>query len=272
MKNKFLIAALLAGMSTLAAADNVRYQYGYPRETPAQFARTRWQPLSGMLTADYWFGRKVVRLGDGRDELSALRLMNGSGATYVYAIGIRHGDGHVDEIPVNKWLYSGEQRMTFKLPAGCDVEQITMTTFSWGYSTFQLLGERSFVGRPGGPGMEPPPPPPPAPAPVPSPVALTVAHDVTFANTNGYLYLPIGAGKGLFSKIRIESIDSNMYIGSIHVSFDSGAHQTIEVNKALARGQVMDLDLSGTRSAITALELMDGTAHSTGRFSVALVR
>lgn len=269
MKRKVLIAALLAGMSSIAAAD--RAQYLGPREATAQFARTRWQPLSPMLTADYWFGRSVVRIPEGRDELSALRLVNGSGATYVYSIGLRHGDGRVDEIPVNKWLYSGEQRMSFKLPAGCDVEQVTVTTFSWGYSTFQLLGERSRLARPpGGPGMEPPPPPPPAPA--PGPVAITVARDVTFANTNGYLYLPIGAGKGLFSKIRIESIDSNMYIGSIHVSFDSGAHQTIEVNKALARGQVMDLDLTGTRSAITALELMDGTAHSTGRFSVALVR
>ena len=268
MKNKFLVAALLAGMSSIAAADRVQY-FG-PREAPAQFARTRWQPLSGMLTADYWFGRKVVRIPDGRDELSALRLVNGSGATYVYSIGIRHGDGKVDEIPVNKWLYSGEQRMSFKLPQGCDVEQLTMTTFSWGYSTFQVLGERAFAGRPGGPGMEPPPPPPPAP--MPGPVAVTVARDVTFANTNGYLYLPIGAAKGLFSKIRIESIDSNMYIGSLHVTFESGAHQTIEVNKALGSGQVMDLDLSGNRSAITALELMDGTAHSTGRFSVALVR
>ena len=271
MKKKILIAALLGGMSSAAFADHLQYQYVSPREAPAQFARTRWQPLSGMINADYWFGRKVVRVPDGRDELSALRLVNGSGATYVYSMAIRHGDGRVDEIPVNKWLYSGEQRMSFRLPAGCDVEQITLSTFSWGYSTFQLLGERALMARPpGGPGMEPPPPPPPAP--MPSPVAVTVARDVTFANTNGYLYLPIGVNKGLFSKIRIESIDSNMYIGSLHVSFDSGAHQTIEVNKALARGQVLDLDLTGTRSAITALELMDGTAHSTGRFSVALVR
>ena len=268
MKNKFLIAALLAGMSSIASADHL--EFVSPREAPAQFARTRWQPLSQMLTADYWFGHKVVRIPEGRDELSALRLVNGSGATYVYSIGIRHGDGRVDEIPVNKWLYSGEQRMSFRLPPGCDVEQVNVTTFSWGYSTFQLLGERARFGRPGGPGMEPPPPPPPAP--IPSPAAVVVARDVTFANTNGYLYLPIGAGKGLFSKIRIESIDSNMYIGSLHVSFDSGAHQTIEVNKALARGQVLDLDLTGTRSAITALEMMDGTAHSTGRFSVSLVR
>ena len=269
MKKKFLTAALLASATHLAVADTRSPAQFMPRpDYQGRFERMRWQPLSAMMTADYWFGRETIRLADDRDEISALRLVNGDGATYVYSLNLRYSDGHVETIPVNKWLYQGEQRMNFRLKPSCELKQITVDTFSWGFGTFQVFGERSLVARP--PIGQQPPPPPPAPA--PGPVSVLIGNNLTFANTNGYVYLGVGAQKGLFSKLRIESADSNTYIGAIHITFDSGAHQSIEVNKALSRGQVLDLDLTGTRSAITALELMDGVAHSTGRFSVSLVR
>jgi len=271
MKKTFLTAALLAGMSTFALADQRRpVEYIPPGRVDAHFARTRWQPLTQMLTTDYWFGSKVIRIGDDRDELSALRLMNGSGATYVYGMSLRYGDGHVENIPVNKWLYSGERAMSFKLAPDHELKQITLQTFSWGYSTFQVMGERSRISHPN----DPPPPPPPGPIPAPV-TGYPLANNVTFANTGGYMHLPVGVDKGLFSKLRIESTDYNTFIGHIHITFASGAHQTIDVNKMLSRGEVLDRDLQGDRSAITAIVLMqshDGVVRGAGRFNVSLLR
>jgi hypothetical protein len=258
MRNKILAAALLTGMSSVALADH---------GADARFAPASWQSLAPTVTAHYWFGQEVVRVPDDRDQLAALRLVNGSGATYVYAMKLRFDDGHVDTIPVTQWLYEGQPRLTFKVARDRGLAQVTLDTFSWGSSTFQITGQRSVMQPPYG---EPPPPPPP-----PASVVVPLATNLTFANTSGYINLPVGRDKGTFSKVQIKSLDSATYIGDLYVTFQSGAHQRIAVDRILTGGQVLDLDLRGDRSALAAIALVQDRNGGNGRsgcFDVSLIR
>jgi hypothetical protein len=256
MKKQILAVALLSGMSSMAFADHGN----------DAFARSSWQPLAPTVTAHYWFGHEVVRVPDDRDQLAAIRLVNGSGATYVYGMKLRFDDGHVDSIPVSQWLYEGQPRLTFKVARDRGLAQVTLDTFSWGWSTFQVTGQRSLVMHP--PYGEPPPPPP-------LPVVVPLAKNLSFANTSGYIDLPVSRDKGLFSKIQIKNLESPIYIGDLYVTFASGAHQKIEVDRTLASGQVLDLDLQGNRSALDAIALVqdrNGGIGRAGRFDVSLIR
>lgn len=266
MASKFLIIALVTSMSSLALAEHRTPMDGPPmREHDSTFAQPRWLPLSAPMIAQR---RNVIRVADDRDELRAIQLVNGSGAVYVYSIDLRYGDGHRENIAVNKWLYARDPRMTFRLPPDHELERIAVRTWSNARSTFQVLGQRSRrIVRP--PIVEPPPPLPPT-----TPTAFLVSKDLTFANTGGSLNLTVGSDKGRFSALRITSTATNTYIGHVHLTFDSGARQTIDINRMLSRGEILDLDLDGGQRAVSSIMVMqshDGTAYGAGRFELSLL-
>lgn len=271
MKTKFLITALLMSLSSVALADHsaaVDVDVAVDsdlslRQRDPNLAQPRWVPLSSMTTARR---RTVIRVGEDRDRLQAIRLMNGNGSVYVYSINLVYDDGHRDTIAVNKWLYWRDPQMKFELAPEHELASLTIKTWSNGRSTFQVLGQRARRGGMRPPGFEPRPPP--------TPPAYLVANNLTFANT-GYLNVPVGSDKGRFSALRVSSSASDTFIGHIHVTFESGAHQTININRMMYRGEVLTLDLDGGQQAITAMMLMqshDGAARGAGRFSIELVR
>ena len=232
--------------------------------------RPTWLPLSEMLTASR---RNVIDVKENRDDLTALRLQNGYGATYVYSITLRYEDGSRERIEVGKWLYSRNPVLTFDLTQHRGgVDKISISTWSNMKSTFQVMGQqmRRF------PRPLPPEPPIYQPPPLPQPVGLTIGTDLTFANTHGYIHIPLGSDKGSFSKIRIVSTGSGTFIGDVNVTFASGAHQTLSVNKAMVRGESLDLDLQGRAQALAGITLMQGhdvraVGPAAGKFNVILL-
>ncbi len=264
MKFRALIIALVASTSSVALADHDEGTWEVPQENSIHdHQRTRWVPLSSMVHAT---GRTQIRVPDDRDELRAIKLESGRGAVYVYSLRLLYEDGHRESIAVNKWMYAGAPRLTFNLAPDHQLQRISVRTWTRSPSTFQVLGQRSRHMQPD---IEQPPPPPPPVA----PVAFVAGRDLTFANTGGKLQLAIGADKGRFSKVRIESMSST-FIGHVHVTFVSGARQMINIDKLMSRGEVLDFNLDGTLEPIASLTVMQdhsGMAQSAGRFSVSLL-
>jgi len=283
MKFKALITSLVLSTSSVALADDVTFEgkfdakYGDNdptlRDHRGNFRRPAWTPLSRMLTASR---RNVIRIDEHDDRLRAIRLQNGSGATYVYAITLRYEDGHRENITVGKWLYSGAPALTFDLAQDHELDRVVINTWTSVRSTYQVFGQRARkIVRP--PVVEPFPAPPPLP-PIDLPqLGLVLGKDLTFANTAGYVHLPVGPDKGNFQKLRIESTGSSTFVGRIYVTFPTGLHQMFEVNKALYRGETIDLDLAGKGThKITAITVMQGNdvraiGPSASRFSLTLL-
>ena len=283
MKFKALITSLVLSTSSVALADDVRFEgkfdakYGDNdptlRDHRGKLRRPAWMPLSQMITASR---RNVIRIDEHDDELRAIRLQNGAGATYIYSITLRYDDGHRENITVGKWLYAGAPVLTFDLAQDHELDRVVINTWTSVRSTYQVFGQRARkIMRP--PVVEPLPPVPPLP-PVDLPqLGLVVGKDLTFANTAGYVHLPVGPDKGNFQKLRIESTGSSTFIGRIYVTFPTGLHQMFEVNKALYRGESIDLALKGSLAQqITAITVMQGNdvraiGPSASRFSLTLL-
>ena len=265
MKLEALIVALVASTSSAAFADSRAPEVRYDEPSVRDHRMGRWVPLGSMMSASR---RNTIRIPEDRDALRAIKLQSGSGAMYVYSIRMVYEDGHREDVAVNKWLYSGDPTMTFKLAPDHTLDRISLRTWTSRPATFHLLGQKSFR-RP--PVMEPPPPPP---APLPAPVAFMAGRNLTFANTYGSLPLTVGADKGAFSKLRIESL-APTFIGHVHVTFASGAHQTIVVEKTLRAGEIANFDLDGTLQPVASLVVMqnhDGSIDGAGAFNIALLR
>jgi hypothetical protein len=284
MKFKALITSILVSTSSIALADDysVKKHFdddditvrdhrgnGECRRQPA------WVPLSQMMTASR---RNVIRINEHDDELRAIRLKSGSGATYIYSISLRYEDGHRENITVGKWLYAGMPELTFDLAQNHELDRVTINTWTSTHSTYQVLGQRARrIVRP--PIVEPLPPsmPPMPPISTLPAYGFVVAKDLTFANTAGYVHLPVGSDKGNFHKVRIESTGAGTFIGRIYVTFPTGLHQMFDVNKALYRGETLDLELSGKGTQqITAITVMAGSdvravGPSASRFAVTLL-
>ena len=253
MKLKALITALVLGAtSTAALADHpvTQYDLGARGELSLRdhrgILRPAWTPLAKAIRAG---GRKAIRVSEQRDDLSAIRLQNGTGATYIYSLTLRYDDGTREKIDVRKWLYSREPILTFDLPqqrGGLD--RIVVSSFSWDPSTFQIAGKQL---RPIYPEPRPLPPAPPPQ------VGFVAGKDLSFANSDGYVHVPVGSDKGRFTKLQIKSTGPSTFIGHLHVTYATGAHQTIDVNRALYRGELVTLDLEGKGpQPVTAVTVM----------------
>jgi hypothetical protein len=279
MKFKALIASLLVSTSSVALADDYSFNGKFESDLSVRdhrgegrWNRPQWMPLSNMITAAR---RNTIRIAEHEDELRALRLQNGSGATYIYSLTLRYEDGHREKIDVGKWLYSGAPRLTFDLAQDHELDSVTVNTWTSMHSTYQVLGQRARR-------MERPPIAQP-PLPVPPPIdtlpqfGFVAGKDLTFAGTAGYVHLPVGSDKGSFHKVRIESSGAGTFIGRIYVTFPTGLHQMFEINKALYRGETLDLDLTGAAATqITAITVMAGNdvravGPNASRFAVSLL-
>lgn len=276
MKLKALITTLVLSTSTAALA---KPSYFEPDRNDLDFhdrrmpARLTWVSLSQSVTAAR---RNVIQINEDNDNLRAIRLQNGSGATYVYSISLRFDDGSRKEITVDKWLYAGAPMLTFELEQGHEgLTRIMVKTWTSRPSTFEVLGQKQMRRpwqRP--PILEPNPPQPIPPA--PAPVALSIGTNLTFANSQGYVHIPVGTEKGRFHTLRIESIGAATYIGHVFVTFANGNQQVITLKKAMNRGEMLDLDLEGGSNAIVAVTLMAdedvrAVGPSASRFNVSLL-
>lgn len=259
MNIKALVTSLLIASSTTAAlADDLTATNFYGDRMPDRYGEMRrptrltWQPLTQVITAQR---SNVIKLDERRDDLHALRLQNGTGATYVYSLTLRYDDGSRENITVGKWLWGGVPQLTFDLPQDRDgVASVAVNTWTYTPSTFQVMGQlgRNRVDRPDEPQFPTPPPMPPINQ------SLSLGTNLTFANTAGYIQIPVGEQKGSFSKLEIRSAGQT-YLGRVYISFPGGAYQTINVNKALVNGQVISLDIEGnTDRAIAAVTVMAG--------------
>jgi hypothetical protein len=277
MKFKALITSLVLASSSVVLADSA-VGFKVDGEGELQFrdrrfapSRPMWKPLSSMITASR---RTTIRVEENKDNLSAIRLQTGSGATYIYSLTLRFDDGSRESIPVGKWLYSGAPLMTFDLPqhrGGLD--RITVTTWTSATSTYQILGQSTrFRPRPLPPVIDPPVPPPP-----PVYTGLVVGSGLSFENTPGYVHIPVGTDRGRFSKVKIEAIGSSTMIGSVYVTYATGKHQRFEVNKSFYRGETVELDLEGNiAQTITAITVIAGNdvravGPSAGKFNVSVL-
>ena len=248
-----LIPTLLLATSSVAVADPI---VAFKVDPDASYRdhrwqrRPRWTELSPMLDGS---GRASVKLTEAKDDLTAIRLQAGMGATYVYSIILTFDNGQREAIQVGKWLYSRNPMLTFDIPQNKGgVDRITVRSWSNMKSTFQILGqEMRRMPRPIPPRWDEPLPTPP-----PQPVSLVLGTNLSFSSA-GYLHLPVGVDKGTFSKIRIVNNGFGTYLGNVNVTLATGAHQTIEVGKTLARGETLDLDIAGRApQALTAVTLM----------------
>lgn len=284
MKFKALIASLLVSTSSVALADD----YSFNGKLEGDFSlrdhrdggwrrRPQWMPISQMVTASR---RTVINVDERNDELRAIRLQNGSGATYIYSITLRYEDGHRENVAVGKWLYSGDPVLTFDIAQNHELDRIVINTWTSMRSTFQVMGQKARrIERPRDPIVQPLPTPPPMPPIQTLPAyGLVIGKDLTFAGTAGYVHLPVGAEKGNFHKVRLEGMGAGSLIGRVYVTFPTGLHQSFEVNKVLYRGETIDFDLTGTGTQqITAITVMAGNAdvraqgQSASRFGVTLL-
>jgi hypothetical protein len=259
MKFKALITTLILSTSSVALAKPIYVDNDPPlgdlswRDHRGPM-RPTWAPLSQMMRA----GRRasVINVTENRDDLRAIRLNAGEGATYIYSLALRYDDGTRETITVNKWLYSAQPSLTFDLKQNREgLARVTVQTWTYGTSTFQLFGQQMLRTRP--PVVQPlPPPPPPMPAPVAS---YLVGSNLTFTNTAGYVHVPVGVDKGRFTKMKIESLGSGTHISRVYVTFSTGTHQMFDLNKVFYRGESLELDLEGRQAhAITAITVMAG--------------
>ncbi|HLL24698.1 MAG TPA: hypothetical protein VK427_21345 [Kofleriaceae bacterium] len=280
MNFKAIVTSLILSTSTAALADhdtsfsyNDRfddYQSMRDRRAPR---RPTWTPLSQEISASR---RNVIHIDESRDNLAALRLQNGSGATYIYSMTLRFDDGSRETIEVGKWLYAGVPLLTFDIPQQHGgLERIVVNTWTNGPATYQVLGQRMRdFSRP--PVVQPLPPLPPAPLP-PVHTGVSLGSDFSFASGAGYVQIPVGVERGAFRRLSLTSLGGEMSIGRIYVTFASGAHQMFDLNKSFYRGEQIDLDLKGSAHAITAITVMapngrgDGDRRANGRFSVSLL-
>lgn len=278
MKFKALITSLVLATSSVAFADatitakvggELQFRDGRFGDRFAP-RRPMWKPLSQMITAAR---RNTITVSENKDDLTAIRLQNGSGATYIYSLQLRFDDGSRESIPVGKWLYSGVPLMTFDLPqhrGGLD--RVTVTTWTSAKSTYQILGQSTQIRpRPMPPVVNPPLPPPPVYT------GLVVGSGLSFENTPGYVHIPVGTDRGRFSKVKIEAIGSSLMLGKVWVTYATGKHQMFDLNKSFYRGETLELDLEGNiAQTITAITVMAGNdvravGPSAGKFNVSVL-
>jgi hypothetical protein len=262
-----LIPALLLATSSVALADpSVAFKVdGDAAFRDHRFRQPRWTELSKMLDGG---GRSSIKLTEAKDDLTAIRLQSGMGATYVYSIILTFDNGQRETIQVGKWIYARSPLLTFDIPQNKGgVDRITVRSWASTKSTFQVLGQETRHTRPMPPTWEPPAPP--------QPVSVVLGTGLSFSSA-GYLHLPVGIEKGAFSKIRIVNNGFGTYLGSVNVMLASGGHQTIEVGKTLGRGETLDLDIAGRApQSLTAVTLMQADvrayAPSGGKLDVILL-
>jgi hypothetical protein len=247
MKIHAVITSILLASSSIAIADtNVRVESNELWRRPTRLV---WSPLTEMMSAQR---TNTIKIENCEDELRSLRLQNGTGATYIYSLMLQFEDGSRENVNVGRWLYWGAPTFNVDLPnRRTGIERISVSTWTWYRSTYQVFGQR--MERTPGPLPLPPPPPPPLPT-----SSIVIGKDLTFARTGGYIQLPVGAEKGMFGKLRIEATGAVAHLGRIYVAFPNGSYQTLDVNKPLYRGQVLNLDLTGGKHAIRAVTLMAG--------------
>lgn len=263
-----LVPAVLVAASSVAVADPVAQ---FKPDPNVAFRDHRWrqpvfEPLSPkMLDGN---GRSSIKLTEAKDDLTAIRLQAGVGATYVYSIILSYDNGSRETIQVGKWLWQRNQMLTFDVPQNKGgVDRITVRTWSNVRSTFQVLGQE-MRRRPIPPTWDPPAPPP-------MPASLVLGTNLSFSSS-GYLHLPVGVEKGAFSKIKIVNNGFGTHLGTVSVGLATGAHQTIEVNKTLGRGESIELDITGRApQALTAITLMQqdvrAYAPAAGKLDVILL-
>lgn len=259
-----LVPSLLLATSSVAVADPmVQFKVGGDLSIRDHRFRPRqqWVELSTMLAAN---GRQSIKLTEAKDDLTAIRLKAGAGATYVYSIVLSFDNGTRETITVGKWLYAGNPLLTFDIPQHKGgVDRIMVRSWSNTRSTFQVLGqEMRRMPRPIPPRWDEPLPPPP-----PAPVSYLLGTNLSFSSS-GYLHLPVGVEKGRFSKIKIANSGFGTYLGSVNITLASGAHQTIEVNKTLGRGESLELDITGRApQALTAVTLMQKDVRAYAQYA-----
>ena len=278
MNLKALVTSLVLATSSVAMAKPLlQVDYDADLDLSIRDHRGAWRPTWSPLSTAITGGRRTMIdvTENRRNDLTALRLQSVSGATYIYSMTLIYENGRRENIEVGKWLYSNQPMLTFDLPQQRKLDKIMLRTWAGQASKFQVFGKQmNRIDRPRPPVVEPLPPPPPLP---PMPVTFMAGKDLTFANTPGYVHLPVGVDKGRFDKLRVEATGASTFIGHIHVTFVSGAHQTIDINKTMYRGEVLEFELDGkAKQTITSLTVMQShdvrqVGPSAGRFNVVLL-
>ena len=249
MKTKLLLMALVLGATTTTAVAKPLLQVDLDTELELRDHRGPWRPVWTPLSSNVRAGGKaVIRVPSARDELAAIRLQSGVGASYIYSLTLRYDDGSRETIAVRKWLYGRQPLLTFDLPQQRGgLRRIVVSSFAWNPSTFKVVGKRmrNIVY------------PEPRPLPPPPQAGIVIGKDLSFANTDGYVHVPVGSKLGRFYKLRITSTGPSTFIGHVLVTYATGAHQSIEVNKAFYRGESLELALDGKGpQAVTAVTLL----------------
>lgn len=270
-KLKALITTLVLGSSSLAVADSTVFQtklgwdhrddheHGEDR-VDARRAR-RWVALGLPVHSG---GKDVIPLDERMDDIAALQVRATFGATYVYSLLIHFEDGSHERLSLGRWVYAGAPIAQVKLPKDRGgVVQIDVT--SWAGRTnakIQLLGQR-MRARPGRP-MPPLPPLPDAP-PIYQPGGIVLGTNISFANTNGFRYLPVGAARGRFTTLRLEGVAGRTPIAKVRVDFVDGRSQTFaNLGRVLTRGQTIELSLEAARPIANVLVVMDEDLRPVG--------
>ncbi|MDQ3365925.1 MAG: hypothetical protein M3680_10910 [Myxococcota bacterium] len=282
-KIKALITTLVLGSSSAAIAApsisfdaSARASWGTPttsapivrdhHRTDLTIPRGRghaWIALTEPLTSAR---RNIIDIGMRRDHFAQLRLQTVAGSTYVYALRIRFDDGTRETVTVNRWLSSGMPSLQVPLPQGRrGIDKIVVTSYAGRGAAFQVFGlrtrfaEQPPIAQPVPPIYQPPvyqPPyaqPPVAQPPVYQPPVyqapvsgLTVARDLSFANTGGSRAISVGAELGTFTKLRVEATSGHFPITAVQIDFVNGTSQVIaNVNQLLRIGESVDFQLAG---------------------------
>jgi hypothetical protein len=207
--------------------------------------RATWHALSEPMRAS---SRNVIRVAEDIDMLTALRLQAGTGSTYIYNLEVRFEDGTRQTLNVNKWLWSGESSIQLELGSRrSGVDMILVKSWAGRAGTFQMFGLGTRMGNelPRPPVYQPPVYQPPTP-PVYQPTHSYVGgRDLTFANTLGYKYVAIGADKGRFGNLRLQTTSGSIHIVYMEVHFAGGGIQVLHPHRSIYAGSFYDFKLDG---------------------------
>jgi hypothetical protein len=105
---------------------------------------------------------------------------------------------------------------------------------------------------------------------------VTLASGLSFAGSNRR-FITVGADAGRFAALRIDAAGGRTFIKQVYVQFENGQEQVVrDVDRTLARGEALTLDLDGGRRAIRRIVVYGsdgnfGWRRSAGAFTVTAI-
>lgn len=267
-KLKALITTLVLGSSSVAVADStiLHTQRGWDhrdehaRGPDATQRARRWVALGLPVQAG---GKDAIAIKERVDDLAAVRVRATFGASYIYSLLVHFEDGSHERLALNRWVYAGAPVAEVKLPQRRGgVAQIDVTSWTGrANAKIQLLGQQQRAQRP----LPPVPPPFETPPVYQPPAGVVLGSSISFANTNGFRHLAVGAARGRFGTLRLEGVAGRTPIAKVRVDFIDGRSQTFaNLGRVLTRGQTLDLTLEGKRGIANVLVITDPELRPVG--------